>query len=211
MPRERAPLASPWLSIAQACAALALASLLFNVTLDAELHGRLKEYSYVRKSITKVLSSGTMWAAIAFYAGWRVARPLLSFVAGVGAAMVTLSIHYVLGSLLGVYPPDELASNGFWYVVALVLCGPMGLLGWVAATQAGALGVLATLVVPAGAIMEPFVLGRFGPMWPGVPWPERYSDYTSGVVLVVLGVVGAVWVVRNSLKERRSVTSARVG
>ncbi|MGO4599181.1 hypothetical protein [Terrabacter sp. 2RAF25] len=178
-----------------ACVGLALLSLLFNITLPAELEGNLQAWSFVRKSIGNVLNSGTAWAAVAFYAGWKMAKPWTAFLVGIGAAVATLLIHYVVGSALHIYEAGEVGMNGIWFQAAVVLCGPMGLVGWLAARR-GWLSLLARLVVPLGAIMEPFVLRKFDNYPPNRPWAVQYSDMTSGVILIVLGVLAAGYVLR---------------
>lgn len=182
--------------------ALALVSLLCNITLHPELEGHLQGYSMVRKTIAKVLSSGTAWAAIAYYAGWKLARPLRSFLGGILAAIATLFIHYVVGSALHIYPPGELFTNLNWFQTALVLCGPIGLAGWLA-TRQGLVGLLGRLVIPVGALLEPFVLQHFTGLWPQRPWAERYSDVASGIILLGLGVLGAALAFWSAARGRR--------
>jgi hypothetical protein len=183
----------PWRAIAKACVGLALLSLLFNITLHAELGGNLQTWSFVRKTIGKLLNSGTAWAAIAFYAGAKMAKPWMAFLVGIGAAIATLLIHYLVGSALHIYQAGEIGMNGIWFQAAMVLCGPMGLAGWLAARQ-GRLSLLARLVLPVGAIMEPFVLRNFDNFPPGRPWAEHYSDMTSGIMLISFGVLAASYV-----------------
>ncbi len=183
----------PWRSIAKACVGLALLSLLFNITLHAELEGNLQTWSFVRKTISNVLNSGTAWAAVAFYAGWKMAKPWMAFLVGIGAAIATLLIHYMVGSALHIYQAGEVGMNGIWFQAAILLCGPMGLVGWLAARR-GRLSLLARLVVPLGAMMEPFVLRKFDNYPPGRPWAVQYSDMTSGIILIVLGVLAAGYV-----------------
>ena len=47
----------------------------------------------------------------------------------------------------------------------------------------------AALVVPAGAVLQPIVLGTL--RWDGsVPWPNALAGLVSSVVLIVAGVAG---------------------
>lgn len=216
----RAPLASvaavqnrQWVPVLTVCAVLAVASLVLNITVPGEMEGRLEAWSFVRKSLSKVLSAGTVWAGLAVWAGWRLRHPLRSMVAGVCAAEVTLVLHYGLGWLLGVYDATIWSSNSMWFAAGILLCAPLGLCGWIV-SRPGWLGLAARLVVSAGALAEPWVTHRFSP-WPEIPWPERYSDIVSGVVLVALGLVLTVLVVRHGLRgfdhpdaARRSVAPA---
>ncbi|WP_226343894.1 hypothetical protein [Agilicoccus flavus] len=186
---------SPWTDILRVCVALAVVSLVFNVTFPAEMSGHWQVYAFLRKSVSTVLSSGTAWAAVAVYAGWRVRRPIASIVAGAVAAEMTLFVHYALGMALRIYPDEMFTSNVDWFVAGVVLCGPLGLVGCWAALRDLA-GLLARLVVPAGAAVEPFSTRKFVALWPEIPWPERWSDAASGPLLLALAAAGAVVVVR---------------
>lgn len=191
--------------VAAATLVLAVLSLLFNYSLGPEMAGEWQTYSFVRKTITKVLNSGTAWAALAVYAGWRVARPVAAAVAGIVACEAALFVHYVLGWAVGMYGGDIFSSNVYWFVGAAVVCGPLGLIGWVASRRGWA-ALLARLVVPAGALLEPLVLGQLVQPFPQIPWPERWSATASGVILLALGALGVVLVLRSGW--RRQSTSA---
>ena len=94
-------------------------------------------------------NSGTVWAALGMYAGWRVADPLRSALAGMAAGEATLVLHYAAGQLLGVYDSSIRASNRSWFVLAAMLCAPLGLCGWLA-TQRSRPGVSTTAESCAG-------------------------------------------------------------
>ncbi len=175
--------------VATVCVALALASLAADVTLPGELQGHLQGWSFIRKSVTKVLNSGTAWASVAVIAGWHSRRWWAAFVAGIAAAAGTLAVYYIAGVVTGLHPGG---MSGYWFQVALVLCGPLGLVGWVAARRDWT-GVMARLVVPVGAVAEALFMDHFVQPYPGRPWAERWSDVSSGVLLVALGVLGAGW------------------
>ena len=72
-----------WRSIAKVCMAVALIAVLFNMTTQWELEGHFQTWSFVRKSIAKVVSSGTVWAGVAVYAGWKLSRPTVAFLGGI--------------------------------------------------------------------------------------------------------------------------------
>lgn len=196
---ELAP-APVWKSIAKVCAAVALIAVLFNMTTQWELEGHFQTWSFVRKSIGKVVSSGTVWAGVAVYAGWKLSRPVVAFLGGIVASVATLFIHYVVGGVLDAVTgwvihldgTNDLLGNLNWFAAAALLCGPLGLVGWTAA-RPGWAGAVARCVVPLGALLEPFVMGRFAHHYPGIPWANRYSDYTSGVLLIALGLMGMAW------------------
>lgn len=184
-----------WYAVARASLGLAVLSLLFNISLPPEMSGHWQVWSFLRKTITKVLSSGTVWAGIAVYAGWKLARPLAAFVGGIVASEATLLVHYLLGRLIGIYDSNVLSGNSYWFIGGAIVCGPLGLVGWLASRR-GRLGVVARLVVPAGALAEPFVLQYFSHPFPQIPWPERWSDTSSGIILVAMGLAGVLAVLR---------------
>lgn len=99
-------------------------------------------------------------------------------------------VHYLLATLR--YMEGSFTTNDYWFMAGVVLCGPLGLLGW-SARRRDWRGVLAALVVPCGAIAEPWVLGVFSP-WPEIPWSERYSDMACGWVLTTAGAVGVLMI-----------------
>lgn len=191
-----------WRQIAKVCGALAVASLLFNISLPWEMAGDLQTYSFVRKTISKMLSSGTAWAALAVFAGWVMgrARSGVAVVAGVFAVEGTLLVHYSLGMLLGIYESSELSSNVVWFVAGILLCGPLGLCGWIAA-RPSLMGLTARLVVPVGAMLEPFATAKFQHAYPQIPWPERYSDTVSGALLILIGAGLALFFLRQGSRR----------
>ncbi|MGL5406268.1 MAG: hypothetical protein ACRDAX_05695 [Propionibacteriaceae bacterium] len=161
------------------------------------------------------MNSGTVWAGVAFYAGWKLARPLQAFIGGIAAAVATLLIHYVVGGVLGFVAgrliilsgSNDLIGNLDWFLVALMLCGPLGLAGWLAA-RTGWAAVLARFIVPVGALVEPFFLGKFTNPYYERPWAERYSDYVSGVALIVLGIAGIIYVCWKAVRARTHVSDS---
>lgn len=173
---------------------LALVSLASNWTFPAELSGDLPVYSFVRKTISKLANAGTVWAGIAVFAAWRMRRAgfglLAAVAAAVGAAEAALVVHYALGFALRLYEWSIWSSNWHWFAAGVLLCAPLALVGWVAAGR-GVLALPALLVVPVGAVAEPFVLGMFSP-WPQLPWPQRWSTQACGAVLLALGLAGIV-------------------
>lgn len=184
----------PWRNIIVVCFGLALVSLVFNIALPTELMGGLQVWSFIRKTITKIVSSGTAWAAIAVYAGWKLASPARAYLGGITAAVVTLTIHYLLGVAAHLYPITEITRNAIWYLAAIVLCGPLGLIGWLAASPTR-WGLIARLIVPAGAIAEPLVTGAVLRYRSIEPWPESYSSTASGILLILLGAAAASYLI----------------
>ncbi|GAB3261799.1 hypothetical protein GCM10027425_25400 [Alteromonas gracilis] len=175
--------------------ALGLLSLLTNITTTAQLEGRDELLNAVRKSATRVLNSGTVWAGLSVLAGWLVRRPALAAAAGAGAGLLALLVHYGAGVALGVFGTDAFSSNATWFAAAVVAGPALGLVG-AAARRTEALGLLARLVVPVGAVLEPWVVGWLTPGSAEV-WSNRVSGYAAAAVLFAAGTLGLVLVLRS--------------
>lgn len=191
-----------WLWVIAAATGLALVSLISNLTSEAQLSGQADILQATRLTVSKLVNSGTAWAGLGIVAGWLVRRVPQAVLAGLVAGTLALLIHYGLGRLLGVFPPEVWASNSSWFLAAAITGGPLGLIG-AAARRRGLLGVLARLVVPVAALAEPVVVGMF--TQPEIlPWPDRASSAIAGGALVAVGLVGLLRVL---LAPRTSVAS----
>ncbi|KGF00099.1 MAG: hypothetical protein E6Z28_05475 [Actinomyces urogenitalis] len=193
----------PWLSLVLVCTGLALVSLASNWVSVSELEGQLQVFSFLRKTVSKLVNCGTVWAGIGVFAGWLMSRPTISVVAAVLAAEGTLAFHYGLGQLVGMYNVGIWAENTHWFILGVLACAPLGLVGWVA-RRPGWPGLVAGLVVPVGAVAEPWV--RTWLLQPSfLPWPERWAGVACGLVLTVAGLAGA-WLV-----TRKKILAGRAG
>lgn len=187
-------LRSGWVRVVVVASLVGVVALISNITSTAQLSGEADTLLTIRFTVSKVVNSGTVWAGLLIVAGWLVRRPLPAALAGVAAGEVALVIHYGLGQVFGIYDADIWASNSYWFVAALLLGAPLGLIGALA-RRADILGLLARLVIPAGALIEPFYLGMLRPI-PDLPAPDRISSIVCGVILIVGGVVGAAVVIQ---------------
>lgn len=150
----------------------------------------------VRTAVSLVVNAGTGWAGISVLAGWLVARPLPAAAAGILAALTSLTVHYGLGVVTGLMDPDSFRSNAAWFVVAAIMGAPLGLIGAMAG-RVGTWGVLARLVVQLGAVLEPWLLDLLFP--PAFhPLPIAVARWAAGIVLTLLGLLGAAVVLRRS-------------
>lgn len=184
---------------------LALVSLASNVTTIRQLSGEADTVLVVRMTISKVVNSGTVWGGLPILAGWLVRRPRQAVVAGITACLVALFVHYGIGRLFGMFDATVWTENQFWFVLAVVAGGPLGLLGAVASRN-DRWGWLAALVVPVAAVVEPLYLRMFSV--PAImPWPDRVSSLVSAVVLIALGAVGTAVVIL-AHKRRQSAAGA---
>ncbi|MGD7733126.1 DUF6518 family protein [Propionibacteriaceae bacterium G57] len=172
-------------------------ALLTNLTTTAQLSGDEPVLLAARFAISKLANAGVVWAGVSVLAGWLVRRPVQAAVAGVAAGEVALLSHYLLGQLMHA-PTSVIQGNEIWLLAAALFGAPLGLVG-AAMRRPGPLGTLAALVVPLGAIAEPFVRGMFAT--PAMlPWPDSASSAVSGMLLVAVGLAASVRVL---LRARR--------
>jgi len=177
-----------WRLVLAASVALGLVSAAFNVTTTAELSGEADIVLTVRSTVTKLVNSGAVWGGLPVLSGWLVRRRVPAAAAGMVSCLLALVMHYGAGRLLGQFDPTVWADNRFWIMLAVVVGGPLGLAG-ATARRVDRRALLARLVVPAGAVLEPFIVGTF--TMPAVmPWPGRVSSIVSGVVLLLAGTAG---------------------
>ncbi|MCZ7437605.1 hypothetical protein O7598_14460 [Micromonospora sp. WMMC241] len=177
-----------WGLVVVAASVLALVSLASNVTTAGQLEGRADTLLASRLTLSQLVNAGTAWAGLAVLSGWLVRRPAPAAAAGVVALLTACVVHYGVGAAFGMFDRGDWAANLFWLAAAVVVGGPLGLVGAIA-HRADPWGLAARLVVPLGAMLEPFVVGRF--TTPAIlPWPNRVADVVSGLVLMVAGVVG---------------------
>ena len=201
-----------WLLLLVVASVLALVALASNATTTDQVEGQANTLLAARKTVSHLLSAGTIWAGLAVWSGWLVRGPIQAFGAGIAALVVALLVHYRVGLLLDMFDPDVWTENSSWFLAAVVLGGPLGVVGAIA-RRPDVWGVVARLVVPVGAVLEPFVVGMF--TTPAMmPWPTRFASVSVGVLLVVGGTVGCLkvlaaarrqWAVK--CRETRSVSA----
>ena len=197
-----------WRLVVAAASVLALVSLASNVTTLSQLSGQANTLLAARLTLSQLVNAGSVWAGLAVGSGWLVRRPVLAFAAGIVSLLTACVVHYGVGIAFGMFDPGVWTANRHWLLAAMVLGGPLGLVGAIARRR-DLWGVAARFVVPAGAVLEPFVLGRF--TTPSIlPWPNRVADLISGSVLLAAGIVGCVWVIAGTWKRRRALQERRV-
>lgn len=178
-----------WGLVVAASVVVALVSLASNVTTVSQLSGGADTALAVRSTISKVVNSGVVWGGLPILAGWLVRRLGQAVAAGIAACLVALFVHYGIGRLFGLFDSTVWTENQFWFGIAVLVGGPLGLIGAVARRNDLG-GLLARLVVPVAAIVEPFFLGMFNT--PAIlPWANRVSSVVSAVVLIAAGTAGA--------------------
>lgn len=186
--------ANGWILVVAAALTLALASWMSNITTVAQLSGEADRLLAFRFTISMLANSGTVWAGLAILSGWFVRRPAQAAVAGIVGSELSLAAHYAAGRLSGMFDATIWDENSFWFLMGLVLGGPLGLIG-AAARRSDAWGLFARLVVPVGALIEPIFVGLFS-VPPMLPWPQRFASAVCGTTLMAGGVLGAVMILR---------------
>ena len=186
--------ARPLLTCIALVLCIAVASLLSNITTEAQLSGQSEAITYVRKVVSKFLNSGTLWAALWSGSRTRPAPLWVPVTAAVAASLGALAGHYALGNLLGIMEASIWIENYHWFIAAVIISGPLGWLG-ARSAQGDRAGKLLRYLVPAGAVAEPLVTGMFWyPSGFNFPVSEIASSYTVGLLLMFLGVLG-LWAV----------------
>ena len=183
-------LAAQWKKIFVIALLLGCISLIFNLSFQQEVEGHWEVYSGFRKTGAKLVSSGSLWAILSFYSGSRAYNAWAGAFAGVVCAECGLAIHYLLGILSNVYESAILASNIQWFIAGVMLCCPLGYLGWLS-THRGPLPLLARFTPAICAICEPIITRRLSMPPPEIPWSERYSHLSSGFLLFIGGLLWA--------------------
>lgn len=192
-----------WYLVVAAALGLALVSWFTNITTMAQISGEADGFLTVRYIFSKLANSGTAWAGLGIVCGWFVRRPLQAAAAGILGSLLSLVAHYAVGRASGMFTASIWVENTEWFLAAIIFGGPLGLIGALA-RRPDAWGLAARLVVPVGAVLEPFVIGMFS-LHPLESAPHRISSTITGFVLLLGGaVMGATIVVRAARRRRTS-------
>ena len=190
-----------WALVLVAALVLGSLSLASNATTMSQIEGEANTLRAVRGTISQ-LFNGTLWAALAVFSGWLVRRPGQAAGAGIVVLLTALAVHYGVGRIVGMFDTEGVLENSYWFAAALVVGGPLGLVGAIA-RRSDLWGVLARLIVPVMAVLEPFVTGSFSA--PAImPWPQRFAEPASGILLLLLGTAGCIWVVATASRQQQT-------
>lgn len=172
-PRHRPPL--PALAAVgkalTAAVVLAVASLLANVQSPESLAQQEPTWPTTTSLVLSYLLNGAIWAILGIWAGRLCRHWLGAALLAITASEVSLAVHYCLGVAIGFFDWADVADNGHWFVFGLIVCGPLGVIGWLS-RRPDRLGLLARLTIPAGLLLEPFWSGWFAPDWYARPVVE---------------------------------------
>lgn len=194
-----------WLLVVIAALALAVVSWATNITTMSQISGEANEFTTFRLTISKLANSGTAWAGLAILSGWLVRRPLQSFVAGIVGSEFSLAAHYAMGRVSGMFDATTWAENRSWFVLGLLICGLLGLIG-AAATRRGPWGLATRMVVPVGALLEPLVVDMLTPL-KILPWPDRFSSVACGIIIITGGLAGGMAVIAASRRTYKQAST----
>ncbi|MDR6318594.1 hypothetical protein J3R03_002790 [Actinoplanes couchii] len=168
----------------------------------SQLEGQANTLLAGRLTVSQLVNAGSVWAGLAVLSGWLVRQPLAAVAAGAASLLIACVVHYGVGMVFGIFDADVWSANRHWLLGAMIVGGPLGLVGAIA-RRPGPIGLVSRLVVPAGAMLEPWVLGLFFTS-AVLPWPNRVADFVSGAVLSAAGMAGAVRVLAVSWKRRQA-------
>jgi hypothetical protein len=147
--------------------------------------------------LSTVTGAGWAWAALAVSAGWFLGSRRLGAVAAALALTAATASYYALDAVLRAEPFVD-SDVWYWAGASLLVGMPLGVVG-AYARRPDPLGVLAGLVVPAGAALQMAVLP------PGVSAGPPADEALPVRWLVWLAAAAAGgWVV---LRYRRSARS----
>ncbi|GAA1394332.1 hypothetical protein GCM10009599_18660 [Luteococcus peritonei] len=189
--------------MAAAClVALALAVLsLLGIRQAGTAHGQTDLVGWLW--LARLTNSGTAWASLLVLTGFLVRSPRAAMLAAPVTMYLSLCSHYALGIWLGPYDGTIWGQNLSWFGLALVLGIPLGWVGAMARRGHRA----ARLVVPAGAVAEPLLLGMLFP--PAHLGPaDALGTALAGGTLLLLGLLGGSRVL---VREPRAVTPDAFG
>lgn len=189
--------------VALAVVLLGVASLIVNIATIEQLSGEQQHFFAVRRTFSLVLNAGTVWAGISVLAGAVMQRRVPAAIAGLVAGSGALVVHYGLGELTGLMPDGSFTSNGMWFVAATVTGAPLGLIGALARSRTQ-WGIAARLVVPLGAVIEPWFAGWWHASAEDT-WAVSASDRAAAFTLTLLGLLGMWLAVRAAAKQPRPV------
>ncbi len=167
--------------------------MLSNVTSTGQLAGHDQGLAALRKTAGKLANAGVLWGAVAVLGGWLFRRPWEAMLAGTTGLLTALVVHYGTADLTGLMPWTTWSSNQGWFIAAVVMGPPLGLIGALS-RRLDLWGLLARIALPAGAVIEPFFNGWFPPMTLDT-WANRVSGVAAGCVMIVGAAIWATLVV----------------
>ena len=154
--------------------------------------------------VSLVLDSGWAWAGLAVAAGWLARAPLRAVVAGTVSLLAATAAYPVVAHLLQGHGAGSFGEDlGSWGPVAL-LAGPLLGLAGATSRRGGATGLVASLTVPAGAVVQMVVMP---PGWGGAV-VRAEASWARALVVTVATLTACLLVVRSAGPRARPSESA---
>lgn len=188
VPQSLRSVRSGWIPVVAAGVILGLVA----AASDVLAHGQSSDDRW--RALSAVLNAGVVWAAVAFWSGRRFPTPTPAAIAGLVTLAGAVIAYYLYGSAVGNRTHirvDSLVEAAVTWLGRGIVAGPLlGIMGW-CSRRAGLPGVMAALVIPAGAFAEIVVLGSLGGRAFGAdPW---WAWSQVGVLLWAVGM--GVWLI----------------
>jgi Family of unknown function (DUF6518) len=143
-----------------------------------------------------LLDVGWAWAAVAVGAGWLAGAIGRAMAAGAVSLLAATTTYYVTDSLLRHESLVGYAGEArYWWVASLTLGPFLGAVG-ASLVRTGAVGLLAGLIVPVGALVQTFVIQ------PGLASSSRPAAAWALVIVSVAALAGIGLVVARFVSQR---------
>ncbi len=182
-----------WTWVAALAVGLALMSLAPKFPGGVQPSGEADVFLTFQFTARKLANSGTFWAGLGIVSGWLVRRRVQAAVAGAVAGLVALFLHYAAGQAVGLFDSGIWVTKVNWFIAAAIFGGPLGLVGAFSRRPDG-WGLMARLLIPAGAVLEPFVRGMFiNPAT--MTAPHQVSNVLAGSVLLGGGLLSGAAII----------------
>jgi hypothetical protein len=171
-----------------------------STSLANDLGSREGAFGAVAGVASFVLDAGWAWAAVAVLAGALAAGLLTAATAGAVALVAAVGAYFAMDAVLreeslSLYGP-EMAR---WWAVSLIAGPALGLVGALA-RRPGALGLVAALVVPAGAMTQMLLFPPGG----GALVVTDEQEFARAIVVVAALSAAAALATRFVLSRRVS-------
>jgi Family of unknown function (DUF6518) len=140
--------------------------------------------------VSVILDSGWAWAALAFAIGWPARTPLIGAAAGTAGLVLATATYYLTDVLFDIEMYRR--TVGYWLVRAVLFGLPLGAAGALA-RRPGRVGLLAALIVPAGAAANLILF----PIWTGVDGESPAHAWATAAVWLAAAATTVLVVLRH--------------
>lgn len=148
--------------------------------------------SVIPRTLSLVTGGGAGWATFGILvAAWWRRRLVLSVAGALVALAAAVTSYYVADAVAADSPLSlDFADMRWWTVAALVVAGPVGVVGWRARRDGTWPGLLAMIVAPVGFAAESAIYLQ------GFEWLSPWERATRVTIVAVAVAVVMLMVVR---------------